>query len=221
MAGTPKRDKKAPYGYTRNGKPRQRPLKTGAPPIGGRGGKPTGKSSTGKVEGVNAKMATWRRQMQLSRIKFDDDQKALYISQLNMKPLKQFAADAAGVSTQTVSEHYKNDPDFAEQVDVALARHRDRVIEHHHHLVFVGEHDKTFDKDDKLIRDKQTIPIALVQLEIKKVEPAYNDRSSMDVDVKGGGGVIVAPSEVSPMKWMKRENDANKTRKPPEGHSDD
>jgi hypothetical protein len=167
-------------------------------------------------------MATWRREMMESRIKFDDVQKTIYLKALNKKPLKQFAADAAKVHTGTVHEHYKNDPEFADQVDKALARHRDRVIDLHHGLVFEGESFRTFDRVTKEVTsEKKTHPLPLVQMELKHVEPGYNEKSTQDLNISAGEGVIVAPHGVEPMDWGDREKAENKTRTAPKGFSND
>ena len=84
-------------------------------------------SSTGKVSNVRADQTNWRRKMQQSRLKFDDDQKERYIECLRATGLKGRAAEFAGVCRQAVQNHRENDPEFVEAADDALEAYRDVV----------------------------------------------------------------------------------------------
>lgn len=211
----PPQDPKAPFGYTKSGKPRKRALKTGAPPKGGTKG-PHGKSTTGRVQGVKVNQAAWRKKMQLRRIKFDDQQKKIYIAAMNDHALKGKSAQAANVSMQTVYDHLKNDPDFKQAFHEAIDAHADKIVAHHHKLLLEGEITRKYDKEGNCIEETSKHPIRLIELELKRVEPEYRDKQTIDLNATGGG-VLVAPADISPEDWIKREMEENAAKKPPEG----
>ena len=83
-------------------------------------------STTGKVN-PNVDQTNWRVKLQTSRIKFDDDQKEIYCSQLSKHGLKDRAAKMASVSPQTARKHLKDDLDFREAADIALNEYNDLI----------------------------------------------------------------------------------------------
>lgn len=204
-------DPEAPFGRTLNGKIRFRPLK------GVKGGHrgPSNTTTTGKVQNVNADQTNWRLQLQASRIKFDDDQKKVYLDQLAKHGLKGRAAKEAGVSMQSVRNHAENDPDFAEARDLAVEAYRDKFVDHATTLAFEGEVHRQYDKDGNLLSEKRVFPVRLIELELKRVEPAYRDKQTIDLTTQGGG-VLVAPAEMTPQEWIEQQRQANeeKTARP-------
>lgn len=160
-------------------------------------------STTGKVRNVKADQSTWRRQLQQSRIKFDDDQKGLYLKALAEHGRKGDAARAAGVSQQCVRDHLDNDPDFQEQAEEAMSCYRDRLVGHHQTLLFEGEIHRRFNKDGELIEERHVYPVRLIELELKRHEPEYRERQTIDLE-GAGAGVLVAPAEMSPQEWIEQ-----------------
>lgn len=173
-----------------------------------------GGSSTGKVVGVECDMTNWREKLKKSRIKFDDPMKVIYLAELAKHGMKGTAAEAAGVCPRLVRDHLKNDPDFAEKRDRALEKFRDKVISHHHKLLFEGEIHKTYNKDGDLIGEKHVYPIRLIELELKRQEPSYRDKQT--IDLHATGGVLVAPAEQTPEDWIKQQEEANAKRAAPD-----
>lgn len=208
-AGAPK---DAPFGHTKSGKVRMYPLK-GTPR--GRSG-PRNSSTVGRVRDVPADQTNWRTKLQQSRIKFDDVQKEVFLTQYALHGLKMRAAAEATVNLSTVNGHIENDPDFAEAVLQAVATYRDKCVDHATDLLFDGEIHKSYDKDGNLLNEKHVYPIRLIELELKRVEPAYRDKQTIDVNTRGTG-VLVAPAEVTPEDWVRREDSLNADKTVPDG----
>jgi len=124
---------------------------------------------------------------------------------------------SAGVflsAMQTVVNHLEIDPDFEKQRDEALEVYRDKVVMHHNKLLFEGEITQKFDNKGALIETKHTFPIRLIELELKRVEPAYRDKQTIDFGA-GGGGELVAPPELTPAQWIEQQEKNNTEKKPP------
>lgn len=172
-------------------------------------------SSTGKVRNVKADQSSWRKKLQTSRLKFDDDQKNTYLTELAKHSLKGRAAQAAGVSSSTIDNHRKNDPEFQEAEIQALAEYRDSIVEHLTTLAVEGIEVRRYNKDGDLIEERRDYPIRLIELEAKRVEPEYRDRSSVDLNTQGGG-VLVAPAGQSVEDWVAEQKKLNAQRQKPE-----
>lgn len=217
-----------------------------------------GTSSTGKVKNVNADQTNWRRKVQQSRLKFDDDTKRVFLEELAASGLKGRAAKKAGISMQTVGVHRENDPDFEEAFIAAEATYRDSLAEEVTRRGRDGWLEPVFGKDGRhfdnlcddqgvpIMRHKETgelvyahqyalldpgerkkvlepvlVPATIrkfsdrmLELDLKRVDPTYRDKSSVDVNATGGG-VLVAPAGVSPEDWIKREEEKNGGRVDP------
>jgi len=157
---------------------------------------PSGTTTTGKVTNVPVDMSGWRREVLVSRLKFDDDQKNIYLAALREHGLKGKAAQAAGVSNNTVQRHRENDPDFGEAEANANQEYTDKLITHHQNLLFNGEVHRTFDKEGIVISEKHVHPIQLIAMELKKRDPTYSEKHVVDIK-QGAGGVLVVPAEIS------------------------
>lgn len=174
-------------------------------------------STTGKgrADKVKADQTNWRTKLQQSRIKFDDDQKETYLLKYAEHGLKGRAAKEAGVCLQTVNNHIDNDPDFAAAVEAAQAEYRDKVVDHSTDLALNGIEVKKYNKDGDLIEERRDYPIRLIELELKRVEPGYRDKQT--IDLNHGGGVMVAPPDMSPEDWIKQQEEKNASKTAPEG----
>jgi hypothetical protein len=147
-------------------------------------------------------------------VKFTAAAKTRYLEHLAAHGRPMHAADAAGVTSQCVRNHQKDDPDFHEQVQEAKERFRDKCWEHAQKLCFKGTKIKNYDREGNVISERREYPIALIQTMLKKHDPELRDRSEIDVNVKGG--VLVAPAaSLSSEEWEKLHGLASS--RPPEG----
>lgn len=153
----------------------------------------------------------WRTRLQTARIKFDDEFKEIYLTELREHGMKGRAANAAGVSNQTARNHLENDPEFAEAAEEAHVTYRDKFVDHAiHDLAYKGIEIKKYDKEGNLVEERRDYPIRLIEMELKRIEPGYRDKQT--IDINSGGGVLVAPAEMTPQDWIAREIAANEER---------
>ena len=152
---------------------------------------------------ARADQTNWRTKLQAARLKFDDAAKERYLLVLAQTGFKTRAALAVGVSCQTVATHAENDPDFAEAMQGALDQYHARFMEHWDTLVYEGMDEPIIGgKDrDEVIATKKVYPINLIAMEARRVEPGFKERS--EIDLKGGGGVLVVPATADPDEWAK------------------
>jgi len=167
-------------------------------------------TTTGKPNPI-ADQTNWRNKLQQSRLKFDDGQKKVYCEALAEHGLKGRAAETAGVCRQLVANHLENDPDFLDAVSEAVDRYRDKRVEKAMELAFDGIEVKKYNKDGDLIETRRDHPIRLIEMELKRVEPGYREKQTVDMNFTGG--VLVAPAEMTPEDWIAAEQANN--AKPP------
>ncbi len=209
-----------PPTYSKSGPPPEKKPEKRTPVPKGQSRVGTQPSSVGRVHDVQANQATWRVKLQQSRVKFDDLQKEIYLNELADTGLKAKAAMAAGVAIQTVANHVKNDPEFAEQVGQAVDCFRDKVVEHHKNLLFEGEITRKYDKEGHLLEEKHSYPIRLIELELKRVDQEYRDKQTIDLNATAGG-VLVAPPETTPERWIEQQEKANANKDVPDAIGSD
>lgn len=196
-----------------------------------------GPSSTGQVIDVRADQTGWRQKLQQSRIKFDDDQKDIYIEALEQHGLKGRAAETAGVCRQTVGDHLENDEGFKLRYGAALEKYRDTIAEEVKRRGQAGWDEPIFHKGVRalepvlnpdgttMLEDGQPIyryasirkfSDRLLELEAKRVDPAYRDKQTIDLN-QTGGGVLVAPADMTPQEWIEQQKIENAKKLAPAG----
>ncbi len=160
-----------------------------------------------------ADQTNWRKKLQTSRIKFDDEAKEIFLAAFAEHGRKFDAAMAAGVGTLTVSNHCKNDPDFAQAYDEAKAEYRDKFVSKViGQLAYEGVLiERKIGKN--VIETKRDYPIRLIELELKRVDPTYRDKQ--EVNISGGGGVLVVPAAMTPAEWVADQAKKNEARTNP------
>lgn len=155
-------------------------------------------STTGKTNPL-VNQANWRTQLQARRIKFDDDQKEIYLTALLEHGQKVLAANTAGVTNQCVLQHLDNDPDFAEIVDHVLEERGRRIVKKLEEQAMSGYTQAVFDKNGDYCGDKQMYETRLREMMLKRFDREYTDRK--EVTNLGGGGVLVVPAGQTVEEW--------------------
>lgn len=146
----------------------------------------------------------WRiRIRNAGNIRFDDDAKRRFLEVFAKNNRKSHAAAAAGVCLQTVNNHIENDPEFAAAIENAIVEYRDRIMEHAQELMLEGTDVPLIGGKDKdeVVAYKREYPTNLIAMEMRRVEPGFKDRS--EIDLKGGGGVLVVPANAASDEWQK------------------
>lgn len=136
----------------------------------------------------------WRQKIKMTRIKFDDKAKEIFLEEYRKWGRMGESAAAAGVSTQAVRHAIDVDEDFAEALLIAESEYKDKLIGHHQDLVFNGQEKIHYDRNGNVISRETIYPIRLIELELKKHDEGY--REKQDVKVHHTGGVLVAPAEM-------------------------
>ena len=136
----------------------------------------------------------WRSRIKMSRIKFGDAEKGVFLETFRKWGRMGEAAAAAGVSTQTVRKHVDEDEDFAEALMMAEEEYREKLIGHHQDLVFNGTIKKSYDRNGNLVSEETVYPIRLIELELKKHDTGY--REKQEISHQHSGGVLIAPAEM-------------------------
>lgn len=109
------------------------------------------------------------------------------------------AAEAAGVSAQTLLAWRKEYPDFAASLEVSRQRYFDRVREQLHEHAFTGvERLKTIDKWGRpwyeIVKSERLLEF------IAKTDPQFRDK--LDMNVTQSGGVLVLPGNATPEEYL-------------------
>lgn len=145
----------------------------------------------------------WRSRIKMSRIKFGDAEKGVFLETYRKWGRMGEAAAAAGVSTQCVRAHIEEDEDFAQALLMAEEEYREKLIGHHQDLVFNGTIKKSYDRNGNIVSEETVYPIRLIELELKKHDSGY--REKQEVSVNHSGGVLVAPAEMGSIDdWEKK-----------------
>jgi len=137
----------------------------------------------------------WRVKIVSQREKLDDRAKGIFLAEYSEHGRIGHAAQAAGVTAQTVRRHMEADPEFAEACGEAEIAYRDKLLEHHQNLVFEGTTKITYDRNGNVVGEEKIYPIRLIELELKAHDERYRDKK--EVDMKVSGGVLIAPADVS------------------------
>jgi len=154
-----------------------------------RGSKPV------RVQEFDEEIGQWRTKIKMSRAKFDETAKGIFLSEYSKWGRMGEAANAAGVTPQTVRHHISEDEDFAEAVMAAEEDYQDKLIAHHQNLVFNGTEKESYDRNGNLVSRETIYPIRLIELELKKHDSGYRDKQ--EVEINHTGGVLIAPSEMN------------------------
>ena len=145
----------------------------------------------------------WRRRIKMSRIKFGDEEKEIFLEEYRKWGRMGEAAARVGVSSQCVRAHVHEDEEFAEALLIAEEEYKEKLIGHQQDLVFNGTLKKSYDRNGNLVSEETIYPIRLIELELKKHDPGYRDKQ--EVAVTHSGGVLIAPAEMNSIDdWEKK-----------------
>ncbi len=197
----------------RDGKPRRAPAKGGEKTVKGR-------LRRSKVAKANPEVdqSTWRQKLRTASISFDDVAKEIFLTEFAKHGRKQHASEAAGTTLHTVRSHQKNDPEFAKAYDQAGEKYRDQFVAHAigdlaTKGVPVMAATKDGDGNVEIYEQRRDYPIPIIILELRRVDPAYRDKQELEVN--GGGGILVVPGHMTPAEWVADQERKNAERKNP------
>ncbi len=162
-----------------------------------------------------ADQRNWRVKLLASRIKFDDRAKEIFLCDFSGHGRKKDAASAAGVSLLTVTNHCKNDPDFAQAFDEAQAEYRDKFVKRAiDEIAYQGISIKKVNPfTGEVYEERRDHPVRLIELELRRVDPTFRDKQ--EISLTGGGGILVVPAAMTPAEWVADQEKKNEARKNP------
>lgn len=133
-------------------------------------------------------------------VKLTDEMKDLYCERLLLHGKKMIAAKEIGVHYSSIEAHAKNDPDFAEDIQAALADRSQTIVQRLETEAMEGHVKLTYDKETgSLIAEETKYETPLRAMMLKRFDPDYKDRSEIDINIRGG--VLVVPGRLAPEDW--------------------
>lgn len=156
-----------------------------------------------RINEYDEETGTWRSRIKMSRYKFDEDAKGVFLQEYLKWGRMTESASAAGVSTQTVRKALDDDEEFAEAMLEADGAYHDKLIDHHQNLLFNGTEKVTYDRMGNVVSREIIYPIRLIEMELKRHDEGY--REKQQIAINHTGGVLVAPAEMASIDdWEKK-----------------
>lgn len=140
-----------------------------------------------------------------ARCLFTEDVQAFFLEQLAATGRKYMAAAQAGTTCRTVDRHRKDDPEFAARYDEAMEAYKDHVRATVQRRALEGDLvpivGRVGKDRDGIIAYTRKFSDTLLLAEAKRVDPEYRERSSVDMNVKAAG-VLVVGTMMGPADWQ-------------------
>ena len=178
-------------------------------------------SSTGGGPSAPIDQSNWRRKLQERRVKFDDHRKSLFIEHFSKTSRVMESCRVAGICLATYRKHLENDPEFIEMFEEAKMSYRDRCHAHADMLMFEGVDKPQIGGKfkDEIICYVKEYSVPLLQMELRRVDPSYKERSEVELNATGGG-VLVVPADKTPQQWIEEQQKLNEQREKPGSDGD-
>lgn len=139
-----------------------------------------------------------------SRTRFTDAKKQMFIDALATHGRNHAAAEAAGVTYETVRSHMKADTEFKNAVEEARAKFGEILEAEVHRRGVDGVNEPVYNyKDGSVLGTVKKFSDKMLELSLKKNIAEYRDKSQVDMNMSGGVLVVPTKSE-SDEDWSKR-----------------
>lgn len=125
--------------------------------------------------------------------KFNPEKRAIFLSKLEQHGRIGLAARWAGVVTETVNRHRKEDAEFDAACNEAVAYYHEMCAASITHQGRMGQVTEKYDKDGRLVMKSVQYEQQLRILMLKRAAPEYNDVQKQEMTVVGGAVVVPAP----------------------------
>lgn len=154
-----------------------------------------------RTSGRDLDQTGWRRELQAAKVKFDDEAKEIFLRELAQSDRLHSSSRSAGVCLQTVRNHIDNDPEFAEAVLEAKAAYKDRVLTTMQLVALDGVEEPIIGGQfkDEVVATKRVFATNILAMEMKRVDPAYKERDTVDLNVRGG--VLRVRQKMTTEEW--------------------
>ena len=168
-------------------------------------GKKARASTTGGAGPRNVDMSGWRKKLQDTRIKFDDDAKAIFLRVFATTGRVTDACDASHITFGTYRSHLKNDLEFAEAFLEAKERYKDRVHEQADMLMYKGVKrpviGRVGENQDGIIAYEKKYSESLLAMELRRTNPEYREKEP-GMPTHELPRVLVVPERLPMDRWM-------------------
>ncbi len=155
------------------------------------------------------KVDAWRQRIAASQLKLTDDKKATFLELYRQSGELTISANAIGVTRDCIHQTVRDCKIFAAGVDDAkgyIADHVYRTAKQqssegiNEHIIGGKDRDELLKDDDGNYIFKKTFPNnPILQMDLKRTNPEFREKTELDVNISGG--VLVAPADMSVAVW--------------------
>lgn len=137
--------------------------------------------------------------------KFDMDKMEVFCTEFAKHSRMSVAARAVGITVSTVYSMLKSNPIFVAMVEEAKAIYKDRILEAVYERAVEGIDEPIIGgiNRDSIVAYKKVYSDRLLELEAKRVEPAYRDKAGVEINT-GKGVLVVQGSGMSEADWNEK-----------------
>lgn len=136
----------------------------------------------------------------MTSTKFDTKARNRFFKHFREYGLLHLAADAAGVTAETIRNHRKKSKTFAARYESTLEMFRDEVEQEAHRRATKGVETDHYSKDGDYTHTVTKYSDRLMETILKRHRPEYRDKIAVEATV--AGGVLVLPhSKMTSKEW--------------------
>lgn len=137
---------------------------------------------------------------------FTDERKLVFLQEFARSGLVGASAIRSGVSDDTVRSHRdpkRNtyDPEFCEAYDRAQSIFREGLVSEAYRRAVEGWLEPVYQKGE-CVGEVRRYSERLLEMLLKRFDPAFRDKAMVDVNVGQGGVLVVPSSDQSPEEWQ-------------------
>lgn len=148
-----------------------------------------------QVDRTNWRYTTRER----AEVKFCDRLKAIYLQEIALSGKRALAALKAGVCSSTVKQHMVDDPEFCAAFDAAYDEYREARVKRLETSAMRGFEETIFSPTgERSTRRRYETQLRVMVLRALAPE-LYQDKSSVDITVRGGP--MVVPAQLNEAAW--------------------
>ena len=133
-------------------------------------------------------------------IRFDADRKARFLFSLRLTGQLQRSAQEAGISSRTVRQHMKDDPDFKDAYDEAYGDFKEAIETEIMRRAIMGWEEPVY-QQGILAGTVRKYDSRLLELLAKRHIPAYKEKHSPTDGLPVG--ILVVPAQQEAIEWEK------------------
>lgn len=147
-----------------------------------------------------------RRTYYAPPVPFNDERKLIFLREFATSGLVGASAIRAGVSDDTVRNHRDPkkavyDPEFAEAYERAQSIFREGLVSEAYRRAVEGWLEPVYQKGE-CVGEVRRYSERLLEMLLKRFDPAFRDKAAVDVNVAQGGVLVVPSANQTPEEWQ-------------------